>query len=160
MSIVAFLSLASAAIAQSPVVAPPNGTAAPANDVFGVWIDHTGRGAVELTRCGTAVCGQVIWLQTATAVGGRPLMDGNNPNTALRNRPICGLQIIGDVRPKADGTYVDGWIYNPEDGGRFSLDLKLLRQDRLQIHGFAGVRFLGETHVWTRAPATQPRCKA
>jgi uncharacterized protein (DUF2147 family) len=148
LSLVVALGLLSPAAAQ-----------APAHPVFGVWIDHTGRGAVELKPCGTAVCGQIVWLQQPNASNGRPLTDGNNPNAAMRNRPICGLQIIGDVQPTSDGSFADGWIYNPEDGGRFSLDLKLLHPDRLQIHGFAGMRFLGETHVWTRAAATQPRCK-
>ena len=31
----------------------------------GVWIDHTGRGAVEITNCGGALCGRVVWLKDA-----------------------------------------------------------------------------------------------
>jgi uncharacterized protein (DUF2147 family) len=142
----AAMALAPAVMAQSP-------------DVTGVWIDHTGRGAVEISRCGNAICGRIAWLQQPNDPAGKPLTDGNNPNSALRSRPICGLQVIGDVKPKGEGAYADGWIYNPEDGGRFSLDVKLLGPDRLQIHGFMGMRFLGEKHEWQRAPSTQARCK-
>jgi uncharacterized protein (DUF2147 family) len=153
--------VALAATALATVFAGPlaNPLGAQTGDVTGVWIDHTGRGAIEITRCGTAICGNIVWLEQPNASNGRPLTDGNNPNAALKNRPICGLQVIGDARPKGNGSFVDGWIYNPEDGGRFSLDVTPLAPDRLQIHGFLGVRFLGEKHQWRRAPAGQPRCK-
>ena len=30
---------------------------------LGVWIDHTGRGAVEITDCGGKLCGRIVWVK-------------------------------------------------------------------------------------------------
>src|SRR5262245_25161256 len=35
----------------------------PATGVNGVWIDHTGQGAVEIGPCGNLTCGRVVWLK-------------------------------------------------------------------------------------------------
>jgi uncharacterized protein (DUF2147 family) len=132
---------------------PPGGS-----DVTGVWIDHTGRGAVEVRPCGGRICGYVVWMQQPNDARGRPLTDGLNPDLAKRNTPICGLQIIGNLARGGRG-YEGGWIYNPEDGGRFDVDIRLAAGNQLIVHGYAGIRLLGETFTWTRAPEGLPRCR-
>ncbi len=117
-----------------------------APDVFGVWIDHTGQGAVGIRPCGGRVYGHVVWMQKATDARGQPVTDAQNPDRARRATPMCGLQIIGNlVRQSAQGRYDKGWIYNPEDGSRYDVDLKLGGRDQLLVHGYMGMRFLGET---------------
>lgn len=39
-----------------------------ASSATGIWVDHTGRGAVEITDCGGKLCGKIIWLQDAANV--------------------------------------------------------------------------------------------
>lgn len=112
----------------------------------GVWIDHTGRGAVEIQPCGDSLCGRIAWVKT-----GQPTKD-------RRGRQLCGLQIFGDVKRQGDGSWDNGWIYNPDDDEKFSLQIKLKSPDSLQILGYLGVKMLGETYTWKRAPANQPRC--
>jgi uncharacterized protein (DUF2147 family) len=90
---------------------------------------------------------------------GRPLTDGLNPDQSRRNTPICGLQIIGNLG-RGNRGYEGGWIYNPEDGSRFDVDIRLKSSDQLIVHGYAGIRLLGETFTWTRAPDTLQRCRA
>ena len=63
----------------------------------GLWYDHTGRGAVEITRCGSQLCGRLVWLKDAQHA-----------------KQVCGIQIIGDVKPMANGVWDNGWIYDPE----------------------------------------------
>ena len=47
-----------------------------ADSPLGVWIDHTGRGAVEITDCGGALCGKVVWVaDQANLCGRRQLQD-------------------------------------------------------------------------------------
>ena len=53
------------------------------SDVLGIWIDHTGRGGVELKECGSNLCGHLVWLKEGTDKRG------------------CGLQIIGKARSVA-----------------------------------------------------------
>jgi len=65
-----------------------------ASDLTGVWIDHTGRGGVEITQCGANLCGRLVWLK-----------DG-------ANKKACGTQIIGNAKPVGKDTWDGGWIYD------------------------------------------------
>ena len=154
---------AGAALAQVP--AQPQAAPPPAADIAGLWIDHTGRGAVEIAPCGAKLCGHVYWLQSAVDTKtGRPLVDHKNPDASKRRNPICGLQILGDLAKtgtgRAGAVWGSGWIYNPEDGGSFDAEVQLLAPDRLQVMGYLGIKLFNETYVWRRAPSTttQARC--
>jgi uncharacterized protein (DUF2147 family) len=134
---------------------------APTSEIAGLWIDHTEQGAVEIKPCGTNMCGYIAWIKKPTDAKGQPVADVHNPDRARRTAPLCGLQIIGNLTKPATGArYDQGWIYNPEDGERFSVDVRLKSKDQLEVHGFLGMRFLGETFLWRRAPLNQERCKA
>jgi uncharacterized protein (DUF2147 family) len=37
-----------------------------AADPTGIWYDHTGRGAVEIVKCGSNLCGKLVWLKNAS----------------------------------------------------------------------------------------------
>lgn len=154
------LGSASAQQANPRGPAPPvAGEASPAP--VGVWIDHTGRGAVEIMQCGQDLCGRIVWMQQPLDNRGQPLRDELNEDRRLRDRPICGLQIIGDLKPMRDGSWDRGWIYDPEQGESFDVELRLRGPDVLQVTGYKGLKFLSETFRWRRAanlPA--PTCPA
>ncbi len=111
-----------------------------ATDPKGVWIDHTSRGAVEITDCDGALCGRVVWLKDA------------------ENAEACGIQILGDVKPVGAGVWDKGWIYDPEQDARFSVELKPLGEEKLQVTGYFGTKLFSETMTWTRAPGDLQRC--
>jgi uncharacterized protein (DUF2147 family) len=116
-----------------------------AGDVTGVWIDHTGQGAVEISPCGNRVCGRVVWLK--------------NPNHKSRTgKRICGTQVLGDLQMRSSTAWESGWIYNPEDEERFSAALKLANTNTLLVTGYVGIKLLGETFTWKRATAPLERC--
>jgi uncharacterized protein (DUF2147 family) len=129
-------------------------------DITGIWIDHTGRGAVEFTRCGQALCGNLVWLDKPNDPKGQPFTDGNNPDVKMRNRTICGLPIIGEARPADASTYDGGWIYNPEDGKSYTVEVKLVSPNVATVTGYLGLKFLGQTFTWKRAPASLAKCTA
>ena len=93
---------------------------------------------------------------------GQPLLDTLNGNAKLRSRPICGLQIMGDLKPMQDGSWDRGWIYDPEQGESFDVEIRLLRDPNLlQVKGYKGLKFLSETFQWRRASALpSPACVA
>ena len=153
----ALLALPRLAGAQGPKVPPKADPAA--GGLGGVWYDDTGDGAVEIGPCGNRLCGRIVWLKAPVAADGAPLTDGRNPDPNRRARPICGLDVIGDLRRQRNGSWDEGWIYDPKDGKSYDLELKLRGPDRLVVTGYMGVKFLSETFVWTRAPATIERCK-
>src|SRR5262249_10978320 len=114
-------------------------TAAPSGPT-GVWIDHTGRGAVEIKECASALCGRIVWLKDAT------------------NNSVCGKQIIGGARRTSAGTWDGGWIYDPDRGERYSVELKLVGTDKLRVMGYMGSKLFSETYTWKRPTVELARC--
>ncbi|MEL6375280.1 MAG: DUF2147 domain-containing protein [Pseudomonadota bacterium] len=131
---------------------------AQARDIHGLWIDHTGRGAVQIERCGSRLCGKIVWLRKATDRRGRPLRDMLNPRRAKRGKPICGLQIIGGLRRQSDGSWDQGWIYAPDKGETYDVELRMRGRNRLQVKGYLGLKLFNETYVWRRAPQDLKLC--
>jgi uncharacterized protein (DUF2147 family) len=114
-------------------------TASAGGEPTGVWIDHTGRGAVEITNCGPSLCGKVVWLKD-TAHG-----------------QTCGKQVIGNVKPVGGGKWDNGWIYDVDEDRRYDVEITPMG-DRLRVMGYMGSKFLSETMTWRRAPADLKRC--
>ena len=135
---------------------PLAATAQPAE--AGLWYDDTGRGAVEIVPCGLKLCGRIAWLKELVNAEGNPLVDRYNPNPARRTTPICGLQVVGDAQKLNDGTWDQGWIYDPKTGSSYNLALSLLSPDQLKVTGYKGIKLLSKSFTWTRAPADLPRC--
>jgi uncharacterized protein (DUF2147 family) len=133
------------AVLLGAVVLPLAALPARAADVTGTWIDHTGQGAVEIRPCGEQMCGRVVWLK-------------NPAHRSRSGRPICGAQILGALRRGETNTWSSGWIYNPEDEERFSAEIKLQNDNTLLVTGYLGIKLLGETFTWKRAPADLQRC--
>jgi uncharacterized protein (DUF2147 family) len=138
-------SVASCAILGAAALAGGVAAQTRAADVAGVWIDHTGQGAVEITPCGNRLCGRVVWLK-------------NPEHKSRTGKRICGTQILGDLRREGAKAWSDGWIYNPEDEERFSAALELAGANTLKVTGYLGIRLLGETFTWKRATTTLERC--
>lgn len=112
--------------------------AAPASPL-GVWIDHNGRGAVEIKPCGAALCGKVVWVKNTADTKG------------------CGRQIIGDAVASGSRAHV-GWIYSPEDKKRYNVEITPQGSDRLRVVGYAGIKLFSRTMYWTRAADDLTRC--
>src|SRR5689334_2323953 len=107
--------------------------ASAATDPTGIWLDDTGRGAVQIKQCGAALCGNVVWVKSASDADG------------------CGKQIIGDVSPVGGGRWDNGWIYSPERGRKYSVELTPLADGNLKVVGYSGLRFLSKTMIWKPA---------
>jgi uncharacterized protein (DUF2147 family) len=71
-----------------------------ASSPTGIWLDHTGRGAVEITDCDGKLCGHIVWLRCGQYCHRGLQVIGNAADTAesgwrLDLRPREGLQIRG-----------------------------------------------------------------
>ncbi len=132
---IAPLALTLATAASTPALA--------AGSPFGVWIDQTGRGAVEITDCGGKLCGKLVWFKDP-----KHEKDG------------CNFQIIGNVKPVGGNKWDNGWIVDPDKDPDKKYDVEITPQgdQKLKVMGYAGMKFLSETMVWTRAPADLKKC--
>lgn len=131
--------LRAAALAAALAVSAP---AMAADTPLGVWVNDTGRGAIEIKQCGDKLCGHVVWVKDTADTEG------------------CGRQIIGDVTSSGGGKWGDGWIYSPERKKNYNVELTPLSDGTLKVKGYAGVSFLSRTMIWTKAPADLARCGA
>lgn len=122
--------------------AAPRVRTAVASGPLGVWIDHTGRGAVEIKECSGGLCGRIVWLKDAA------------------NSSVCGTQVIGSAKKTASDTWDNGWIYDPDKNARYSVELKTIGTDKLRVMGYMGSKMFNETYTWKRASAELKWCDA
>ncbi|MEI9901398.1 MAG: DUF2147 domain-containing protein [Hyphomicrobium sp.] len=106
---------------------------------LGIWYDHTGRGAVEITDCNGALCGKVVWLQ-----------DQKNAKAAACRSSATSSRWAMAPSMRAGST-------TPDKDAKFDVEL-VPQGDKMKVVGYAGVKFLSQTFVWTRAPDNLQRC--
>ena len=128
--------VAAAAFAFGLVVA---GAAQASEDATGTWRMDNGKVTVRLSPCGAGLCGRVVALKKPRDNKGRPRLDKENPNPALRQRPVIGLTILSNMKASGDGRW-SGTIYNPDDGRTYSSSMQLLGPATMKVSGcVAGV---------------------
>jgi len=125
--------------------------------ITGLWEVEDGGGRIEIARCGAGYCGAIAWLREPLyppddkdGMGGRPLLDRENPQKELRRRPQLGLQIMAGYTFRGDNFWDNGTIYNTENGKTYRSSITLLSQNRLELRGFIGIPLLGGSTVWKR----------
>ena len=104
----------------------------------GLWYDHTGRSAIQVSRCGSGLCGRIVWLRNAA------------------HKSICGKRIIGGGK-RIGNSYDTGWIYSPERRKKYSVEITP-QGSTLKVMGYAGSKMLSKTMIWKRAPSNLKRC--
>ena len=114
--------------------------------VVGRWMTETRHGIVEITRCGTSICGKLL---TSDGIAANPAVkDVNNKNENLRGRSLKGLQMLGGFT--FDGSrWDDGTIYNAEDGKTYDARITITDANTLKLRGCIFVP-LCKNQTWTR----------
>ncbi|MDP2854619.1 MAG: DUF2147 domain-containing protein [Smithellaceae bacterium] len=64
-----------------------------------------------------------------------------------KDKPLLGMLILWGLKKEA-GRYVDGRIYEVEEGSEYKCSLVQITPDKLQVT--ACLMFLCESHYWTR----------
>jgi uncharacterized protein (DUF2147 family) len=142
-AIVALLGVASLALAED------------GDGILGKWYTHEGDAQFELTKRDGKYYGHICWEKESVydkkdKEAGRQTHDRNNPDPALRGRPMLGLELLKDFQYAGENRYEDGTIYNPEDGRTYKAKLRLADPEHLHVRGFIGISLFGGTTVWTR----------
>jgi uncharacterized protein (DUF2147 family) len=108
----------------------------------GEWLVADGTARIRIAPCNGALWGVIAWAQT-------PGTDQNNPDPALRSRPVVGMPILLNMK-KVEPNRWDGEVYNAENGRTYTANISLVQDDVLRIEGcvFGGLFCGGEN--WTR----------
>lgn len=124
----------------------------------GRWWAEWGSAQIEISQCGDALCGEIVWLRSPFGEDGCPLRDDRNSDPDLRGRAVLGMEIIGDLRPAPaeTGTWSGGEIYDPTSGRTYAALMTLDGADRLDVRGYFGFRLLGRTVTWRRVGSLGP----
>jgi uncharacterized protein (DUF2147 family) len=135
-AIACLLALAPAASAQS------------GGDPTGIWLTQAGDARVRVSKCGSGICGVVVWLKDPiNPANGKPQIDDKNPNPALAKRPMIGLPLFSGMQPAGAGKW-SGQIYNADDGSTYASNVSAAGPDTLRVEGCLGAFCGGEN--WTR----------
>ena len=120
-----------------------------ANELLGIWLNDEKDAHVKIYKCGDEYCGKIVWLKEPEE-DGSPKKDKKNPNDALKERPLKGLDILSGFNFEGNRKWEDGTIYNPRDGKTYSCFLQILEDGRLKVRGYIGISLIGKTNYWTR----------
>ena len=121
---------------------------AQSSQLTGDWITAN-KSVVRIFDChDDHLCAKIVAIGPKNA----PQEDVNNPDTSMRNRPICGLTIGTSFTPDGTTAAKDGKIYDPESGKTYSAKMQA-DGDVLNLRGFIGFSLLGRTETWHRASA-------
>ena len=121
-----FLSLGLAAISVPATAAVP---------VNGRWFTAERDSIIQIGQCGGVVCGKVAKVLKAPPGGGAAI-DSNNPDPALRSRPIQGIMLLSGFRDT--GKEWEGEIYDPRKGKTYRSTMAKQADGTLRVKGCVG----------------------
>ena len=126
-------------------------------EVLGRWLTENRRGVIEIYPCGDKLCGKLVWLIEPIRHGA-PAIDDKNPQPELRQRLLCGMEMLGGFRPVEPLRWGDGWIYDPDSGKTYRATRSLQNANVLKLRGYVGIPLFGESQSWTRTDASFGSC--
>ena len=117
----------------------------------GVWLID-GTAAVQVYDCAGLMCGRIVWLEVPRNSLGQLDRDKRNPDPALRQRQLCGLTTLRNLRPVGPNRWADGAFYNPDDGKSYQVSAQLASDNVIKARIYVGAPLLGETRTLVRVP--------
>jgi uncharacterized protein (DUF2147 family) len=117
-----------------------------ADPVEGEWLNQDKTGKIRVAPCpekADRMCGAISWLKDKTKT-----LDANNPDAALRARPLLGLPMMRDFKQAAPGRWTGGKIYDPKSGKTYDSKLSVNANGSLKLEGC--IAFICQAQTWTR----------
>ncbi len=145
MRSLAFLFGCAVVVTSVPVLA--------AEPPIGEWLVKDGYAQVKVENCSGALWGVISW---EARPGGR---DNENPDPALRGRPVLGMPILLDMKEQTYSPFFGpkeqrwvGHVYNSENGKMYDANVKLQSPNVMRMAGcLIGVCL---DRDWTRVAGT------
>lgn len=135
-----------------------NGSARADDQLNGYWIDEHGEVILDIYPCANARCGRVAWLRLPLGPDRDWLKDYRNPDVKLRDRPVCGLEVLSGFVQQPDGKWGEGSVYVSDLGMTFSGQAEVLSPTQVQVRGYMLVSLFGHSEVWTKVAKPPELC--
>jgi len=112
-------------------------------NIVGEWWteDNSGRVTFFKAKTGTYT-GRLTYSK-------KPRKDVENDDPKMRTRDVVGIILIWKLKYE-EGKYADGYVYNPEDGNTYRIEVTSTGKDAIEVRGFMGISLFGQTQVWKR----------
>jgi uncharacterized protein (DUF2147 family) len=135
-------------------------SSARAAEINGFWLTADGEAVVEILNCNppSQRCGRIVWLMKPNGADGKPLTDTHNPDANMHKRPVCNLPVVLGLVEQSDGSWDKGSGYDPDDGKKYTVSAVAVGADKLSFSGYVGIKLMGRTETWTRAPDALRGC--
>jgi uncharacterized protein (DUF2147 family) len=128
-----------------------------ADALLGKWWNQEKDVQIEIYSCDGKYCGKIVWLKEpnypagdAKGMEGKPKIDRENPDTAKRERPILGLNLVWGFGFAGGELWEGGFIYDPREGKTYKCKITMESPDQLKVRGFIGISLIGKTNIWNR----------
>jgi uncharacterized protein (DUF2147 family) len=103
-------------------------------DPRGLWLAQDGA-KVHVSSCGNALCAVIAEAKSRIdPATGQPWTDKNNPDPALRDRPLVGVAVLRSLQPDGPGKW-SGTLYNDDNGNTYNGHLLELGPRTIRIEG-------------------------
>ena len=132
------------------IAAGAMGQAHPAS-LVGNW-ESPGGSILRVYACGPNVCMKILKLEP-----GAQATDTKNPESGLRARPLCGLEIGTEFQKKSEIEATDGKIYDPDSGRLYKGEMHV-EGDVMKLRGSYGLFW--RTENWKRITGRFAECAA
>ncbi len=124
----------------------------PTSGVLGYWSTNAGS-VLRAENCGAYVCIKIMTIsQKAPGV-----IDGHNPDPALRTRPVCKMDIGTNFKLQDADHGEDGRIYDPASGKTYKSAITSTG-NTLSVRGYIGFKAIGRSETWKRTSAEYATC--
>lgn len=96
---------------------------------------------------------KIIWFSDTE---GKPMSywkDKRNPNPALRNRTILGMEILRGLKYNdEEKTWENGMVYDSKHGKEWNASAYIDKKGLLRVRGYWHFKFIGKTMTFHRIP--------
>ena len=137
---------------------------AAASAIVGDWLVESRDAVIRIERIGDEYQGHILWQlhdtygpEDGPALNGKIVTDRHNPDPALQSQPLTGLRLLKGLHYDPVGNkWIDGRVYNAENGRTYHCLVRLLHPNRLELRGFIGISLFGGDTVWSRVTMRTP----
>ena len=123
---------------------------AQSDKIEGVWFNDTKEAKIQIYKGNDGnFYGKIIWLKEPLR-NGKLKVDEKNADKQMQKLPIVNLVILKGLK-KSGEQYIDGSIYDPDNGKTYDCKMTYKGGKTLSIRGYIGISLIGRTTVWERA---------
>src|SRR6185312_16593899 len=125
-----------------------------ADRICGKWQSADKKLIVQVYKSGNAYRGKMVWFKNqdnSKAMG--EWTDNHNPDVALRNRKLIGMDILRDMTYDTNSdSWENGRIYEAQTGHEYNAAARFDKDGLLKVTGYWHLKFIGKTMAFNRVP--------